>query len=116
MEFSLRLKPERNWIPISFFNTNRSGNRIHIGNTLLIREYQVELESATIGVAYHYSVEICNIPNIISHPVEFRWLQTSNFSGSARNVWSLDNVNISYCEDNTSTVLLRDSFDDTEIK
>ena len=60
-----------------------------------------------------YSVQICNFDEQIKS-VQPRWLQTSLFAVNpmVRDVWTLDDVHVSYQhEDGTRMYLLRDSFD-----
>ena len=112
------------WIPL-IYAYNRSGfggarSDIYIGiiDNLNIRDYRVKLEPVDVvtSSSENISIDICkfNASNI-----QFRWLQTSRFtSGSTpKDLWSLDNINISYVRANGEKIyLIEDSFDNGQLK
>ena len=119
------------WIPITLVivNTNQNNGINVIGEAIedingdgvadvVIRLYKVE--SKLVDSTVDYSVQLCGFAMVVNS-VQFRWLQTSTIvpQGSTplvRDTWALDNIRISYHEDNSSVVLLQDSFDEFELK
>ena len=65
------------------------------------------------------SLELCNFEDDFE-TIQFRWLQTSRFRGDLvhpKDVWSLDNVNISFIDSRgEETILLEDSFNSDQLK
>ena len=125
VDFSLRLGSEGDWIPINFllrfggngvYRNSLSGISLNTPSSpWSVREYLSDLEFVTSGSNYQYSVKICDF----DFPMEFRWLQTSSFetsSNSVKDMWSLDDVDITYQADNMSVCLLHDSFDGPQLK
>ena len=120
VEFSIRFGTEATWYPIIFTVQSRTAlNRsIRIGdvNNLVLRGYATDVREISNNGTRDppYSVEICDFDEQIKS-VQLRWLQTSSFAVNlveVRDVWTLDDVHVSYeHEDGTRMDLLRDSFD-----
>lgn len=123
VEFSIRLGTEATWFPIVFIVQSKpslDGSSIVIGNSsnLVIRDYAVEVRRISDNGTRDppYSMQICGFDEQISS-VQLRWLQTSSFDRSLRDIWSIDNVHVTYERDNgTRMELLQDSFDGIELK
>ena len=121
VEFSIRFGTEATWYPIIFTVQSRTTldrSTILIGdvNNLVLRGYATDVREISDDGSRDrpYSVQICNFDEQIKS-VQLRWLQTSLFTVNpveVRDVWTLDDVHVSYeHEDGTRMDLLRDSFD-----
>ncbi len=117
------------WIPLKYvYNvSNTDSDRdteadISIGKitnlTITIRDYSVQREPLHVN-KYKSDIEICNFN---ASNIQFRWLQSSQFKvregeNSARDLWSLDDINISYItEDGEWREIINDSFDSGQLK
>ena len=125
VEFSIRLGTEATWYPIVFTvqsKTTVTQSTILIGDldNLVLRGYAVDVREISDDGSRDppYSVRICDFDEQ-TKSVQLRWLQTSSFAVNpmVRDVWTLDDVNVSYeHEDGTRMELLQDSFDGIELK
>ena len=117
VEFSLQFGSERGWIPITHATlSNRTGSLISIpiGTTdtegnVLIRGYLPELEVASRGVNTLHSVTVYDFEDSVNS-VQFRWLQTyrSNHNAQTVDPWTLDNVLITYQDEDNEYFVLFD--------
>ena len=117
VEFSVQFGSARGWIPITL--TTRSGrnnrvNRISIGTTdtkgnVLIRGYLPELKEASRGDNTLHSVTVCDFEDSVNS-VQFRWLQTyrSRHNPKTVDAWTLDNVLITYQDEDNEYFVLFD--------
>ena len=66
---------------------------------------------------HHFKLRICD-ENIVGHPVQFRWLQTTEqfINNGSRDTWSLDDfeVTVTYDAGCTDKLVFSDNFEDTE--
>ena len=121
VELSLRLGSNSTWIPITLIAIHNDTTRfdsISIGklvvneSSLCIREYSV--------TPFNGTVNICGFNLTVENFIQFRWLQTSMLNNenmnNTKDVWSLDDVDISYHKGNNTVTLLNDSFDNPELK
>ena len=115
IEFSLRLGANRDWIPVAFFfRGSHSLNSIAPGKivngTLVIRGFQVEEVTVQGDSQHQYTLRVCSTIK----PIRLRWLQTTNIGLNSipRDVWSLDDIVISYQNgEGTENISYEDSFD-----
>ena len=125
VEFGIRLAEEEEWIPLAviYRNNGPPADNITLGNmpNLIIRDYFVSpqntIESSVSDPIVNFSLTLCEFrdPSFF----QFRWLQTSRLRPRLQllDLWSLDEVHISYTrEDGEEEVLLSDSFDQEELK
>ena len=126
VEFALRFEDEDMWIPL-IYAYNRNGGVgsaivIDIGNIddLIIRGYRVKLEPVDYvnSNSENISIDICKFE---ASNIQLRWLQTSRITINNRNIsidlWSVDNINISYIHANGEKIcLIEDSFDNDQLK
>ena len=137
MEFSLKLGSQRDWIPISIFTLSAENlsqgrkNSISVGNFtdfvsvanftdgdgIHIRGYRANLEVEAFEIRANYFVKVCDF-NASEEFVQFRWMQTvvTKNMDHLQDMWSLDNVHITYEYEFVSIDLLQDSFDDPQLK
>ena len=117
VEFSVQFGSERGWIPITLAilrdKTSRN-NVITIGtdyteDNVLIRGYLPELKVASRGVNALHSVTVCDFEDSVNS-VQFRWLQTCRFNtkNKVRDAWTLDNVLITYQDEDNEYFVLFD--------
>ena len=102
------------WIPITyvFRNSNRS-NAINIFDGGGIRGYEVnKVRRGGNNSSEDIKVDICNFN--ISDSIQFRWLQTSTIKSNdiVRDVWILDNLEISInTSEHGNVQLFKETFD-----
>ena len=114
IEFSLRLGAGRDWIPEALFfqgdhNLNSRAPGKIINGTLVIRGFQVEEVTLEQNFPYHYTLRVCGTTDT----VQLRWLQTVFINDDKpRDVWSLDDIVISYQNgEGMGSILFEESFD-----
>ena len=125
VEFAVRFNDNETWIPLAvIFRDHDDSNGITLGNlsNLVIREYPVNSQNQ---ILVNQSVPVMNISLVLCdferepESVQFRWLQTSRFAASnrIRDVWGLDDLQISYVQESgEEALLLSDSFDSDQLK
>ena len=107
------------WIPITyvFRNYNRS-NAINILDGGGIRGYEVNnVRRGGNNSTKDIMVDICNF--YISDSIQFRWLQTSSIQSNdtLRDVWILDNLEISINTfEHGNVQLFKETFDEEILK
>lgn len=103
----------------SFIGSAVGGNRIRIGDidNLTIRGYAVDQLQISAGNRVLHAFQVCDFNRLLSS-IQFRWLQTSLISGpNPKDIWSMDDVLVTYEPEEGMTVdLLRDSFDEEQLK
>ena len=128
MEFAFRSNNET-WIPLTLIHSDDGSERNHsisIGtkDDLVIRDYRVDNQVIDSNVTkrrmnVNISLEVCNFKEAPAF-VQFRWLQTSRVNPNKpyriRDIWGLDDMKISYVEENKTVVLVSDSFEDEQLK
>ena len=127
MEFSVHLSsvPDE-WIPIKFiyFKNETSSNDIFLGdiNDFRIRGYEVSLvhayEESGHASMTNVTIRMCNLS--IATTIQYRWLQTSQFSesysSSPRELWILDDVEITFVTSENRITILNENFDCQELE
>ena len=115
MEVYIRLLSNPSeWIPVAFIqingqinNTRRHGYDIPYG-------YSLKLSNSAI---IHGHITVCNFS--LTDSIQVRWLVTSrprNKDTAPKDVWSLDDVEITLITECDNYTLLADSFDMSELK
>ena len=115
MEVYIRLLSNPSeWIPVAFIqigrqieNTRRHGYDIPYG-------YVLQPSNSAI---IHSHITVCNFS--LTDSIQVRWLVTSrttNTNRAPRDVWSLDDVEITLITECDNYTLLADSFDMCELK
>ncbi len=123
VELSIRFNAEGSWIPINLIIPIRNrflGPSITIGNkaNLEIRGYAVNFTTGDIDTRASYFFQICDYDQQVDS-FQLRWLQTSyvDIRNAYKDVWSIDNVLVEYEPvEGVKVDLLKDSFDDEQIK
>ena len=120
VEFSLRLLSEPDeWIPIRFtyFSKTGTNNAVNIGNfgeDFRLRGYKVQQSMVSDGLSKS-EIQVCNFN--LSNSVQFRWLQTSLFrSDGIKDVWFMDNINITLVVQSSRHNLLMDEFNTKKLE
>ena len=102
VELSVKTGEGDHWIPLVFYTTNenrykRTKFAVSVGtenNSMLsLRGYSVPIELITSSTTQ--DIRVCD-NDFFKREVQFRWLQTAaiQLRDKARDVWSLDNVNV----------------------
>ena len=102
------------WIPITYvFRRYNRSNAINILDGGGIRGYEVnEVHRDSNNSTEDITVDICNFN--ISDSIQFRWLQTSTIlsDDALRDVWILDNLEISInTSEHGNVQLFKETFD-----
>ena len=103
VELSVKTGEGDHWIPLVFYITNenrykRTKFAVSVGaenNSMLsLRGYSVPIK--LINSSTTQDIRVCD-NDFFKREVQFRWLQTAaiQLRDRARDVWSLDNVNVS---------------------
>ena len=126
VELSFRSSTGSVWVPLSFYYRSGSNDASRatiplgeVGESLNIRGYLVEDIEQINDTNTNFTVDICHFAEEEVSKVQFRWLQTSQLTAGSRpkDVWSLDNLTISYITSNGERVtLLHDPFDNEQLK
>jgi hypothetical protein len=120
IELSLRRPGDLLWRPIAFFSRNDVQNpatEIPLGH--VIRGYSVPHIVLNNSVTQHRrEFRICD-DSIVGSSVQFRWLQTvkQNTDSTPRDVWSLDEVQVTVSHDTecSNVTVLEDDFEEGNI-
>ncbi len=119
VEFSIGVSSEPGeWIPLKFIrikNKDHNEPNISIGDkyNFSLRGYPVD-NQVIISDVKSIRTNICCFNSTDS--IQFRWLQTSQFTkvhvtDSARDTWSIDNITIDLVSDKFRLSILNESFD-----
>ena len=102
VELSVKTSEGDHWIPLVFYITDEKKDKritsISVGTTnnslLSLRGYSVPIELITSSTTQDIRmVRVCD-NDFFKREVQFRWLQTARVKDKARDVWSLDDVNV----------------------
>ena len=121
IELSLRRPGDLLWRPIAFFSRNDVQNpatEIPLGD--VIRGYSVpHIVLNNSDTQHHRKFRICD-DSIVGSSVQFRWLQTvkQNTDSTPRDVWSLDEVQVTVSHDTecSNVTVLEDDFEEGNIR
>ena len=126
IEFSILLSSiPKEWIPLILVYHNTTNSNIEELDNFTLRGFTLENRLRPVVVSNSLketiSLKLCGKP--ISNPsihdhFQFRWLQTSKFSkgSTPKDLWSLDDVKISFVNSSGSTVLLEESFENNTLE
>lgn len=123
VEFSVQLENGGAWIPAAaFFAEDRDSmcgctepGEV-VDGVLIVRGYRVEDTPVPQNTPFSSTLQVCG--KGLDNSVSFRWLQTTSLVNDIpRDVWSLDDIEISYHdEDGEENVLLAESFNNNQLK
>ena len=101
------------WIPLAVIQINKQ--IVHLTRHGYDIPYMYELHASNKSEV-HGNITICNFS--LTDSIQARWLVTSrtNTNSAPKDVWSLDDVEITLTTECDNYTLLADSFDMTELK
>ena len=119
----MRLGNQGPWIPIFYIVQIAKGDSLRSQDISMdsqnIRGYNASEQIVSVGNKNSFSLQVCDFGEDNSlNSIQLRWLQTSQFRGPSKDLWSIDDVQVTLIEpeSGTNTVLLEDTFDESQLK